>query len=399
MFTFAIILAWITAGLTVASMVYSLLSVAAAFSFRRYARQAESLPAYAPPVSILKPVKGLDAGMYEAFRSHCMQDYAGESELIFGAGSEADPAVEAVRRLQAEFPERAIRLVMCPLVLGTNGKVSNLVQMMASDGGPRFEFLLIDDSDIRVSPQYLSRVMKQFGVESEKPVGMVTALYRGLAAQNASGRMPLGSLLEALGISTDFMAGVLVSRLVERGIHFGLGSTLAVRRQALQAAGGLEALVDQLADDYEMGVRIERAGYTIRLAGEVVETSVPPYTMRGFVEHQLRWCRTVRDSRRWGYTGLLVTFLLPLALANVLAAGASFWSLWLLGMAFFLRLGTAVQVGSMTLGDGQVLRDLWLVPLRDFVGFAIWLWSFAGDTIVWRGERFQLKGGRLLKVV
>ena len=392
--TFATTTWIVTTVLVAASMVYCLLVVVAAWSFRLYRLGCAKLPAFAPSVSILKPVKGFDPGMYEAFRSHCLQQYAGEYELIFGASSEDDPAVEAVHRLIAEFPQRQIRLVICPERLGTNGKVSNLIQMLAdSQSGARHEFLLINDSDIRVSPRYLERVMRPFAAPAKKPVGMVTALYRGHAAQ-----WTLGAVLEALGIATDFQAGVLAARLVEGGIHFGLGSTLAVRRDALQAAGGLEALVDQLADDYEMGARIASAGYSIRLAVEVVETSVPAYTLHGFLSHQLRWARTVRDSRRWGYAGLLVTHLLPLAAANVIASGASLLSLWLLCLAFFLRLGVAMQVGAGVLGDRQVLRDLWLLPLRDAAGFAVWLWSFAGNTIIWRGERFVLKRGRLERV-
>jgi len=372
-------------------MIYCLLVLVATWSFRRHERQSRLLPEFTPAVSILKPVKGFDEGMYEAFRSHCLQEYAGEYELLFGAGSADDPAVAAVERLMAEFPERAIRLVICPERLGTNGKVSNLIQMLTHpESGARHDFLLINDSDIRVSPKYLERVMRQFGAPAPKPVGMVTALYRGRTAS----RTP-GAVLEALGISTDFIAGVLMARLVEGGIHFGLGSTLAVRRDALQAAGGLEALVDQLADDYEMGARICAAGYSVQLAPEVVETSVPAYSLEGFLSHQLRWARTVRDSRRWGYVGLIFTHTLPLAMMNVIASGASFWSIWLLGLAFFLRLGTAVQVGAGVLGDPQILRDLWLLPVRDAVGFLVWLWSFAGNTIVWRGERFVLKRGRL----
>jgi ceramide glucosyltransferase len=383
----------LTTALVAASMVYCLLVLVAAWSFRRYVRRSRQLPEFAPSVSILKAVKGLDPAMYEAFRSHCMQEYAGEYELLFGAGSEDDPAVEAIHRLMAEFPERRIGLVICPERLGTNGKVSNLIQLMTdSQGGAKHEFLLINDSDIRVSPRYLERVMRQFAAPGKQPIGMVTALYRGRTAS-----WTLGSVLEALGIATDFQAGVLTARLVEGGIHFGLGSTLAVRREALAAAGGLEALVDRLADDYEMGARIAAAGYEIRLAVEVVETSVPAYKVSEFLSHQLRWARTVRDSRRWGYVGLLFTHTLPLAMINVVTSGASFASIWLLGLAFFLRLGTAMQVGAGVLGDRQVLRDLWLLPVRDVVGFRVWIWSFAGNTIVWRGERFVLRDGRLEK--
>jgi ceramide glucosyltransferase len=386
------ILAIVTTVLVAASMAYCLLALVAAMCFQLYRRR--HLPEFAPGVSILKPVKGFEPGMYEAFRSHCRQQYAGEYELIFGAGSMDDPAVEAVHRLMAEFPEEQIRLVLCPERLGTNGKVSNLIQMQAAAKHP---FLIVNDSDILVSSRYLDRVMRQFGATGKRPVGMVTALYRGRATPGANGRRTFGSILEALGIATDFQAGVLTSRLVEGGIHFGLGSTLAVRREALAAAGGLEALVDQLADDYEMGARIVKAGYEIRLASEVVETSIPAYDWTGFVNHQLRWARTVRDSRRWGFVGLIFTHLLPLAAANVLASGANFLSIWLLGLAFFLRLGLAMQVGAGVLGDRQVLPSLWLLPLRDAVGFAIWLWSFAGNTIVWRGERFILRAGRLVK--
>ena len=390
MLTFSFITEVVTTLLVVASMVYSVLALVAALSLRRYVSLSAKLPPSASSVSILKPVKGFDSGMYEAFRSHCLQEYAGEYELIFGAGSNDDPAVEAVHRLMTEFPERRIRLVICPERLGTNGKVSNLIQMLPH---AQHEFLLINDSDIRVSPKYLERVMRQFVAPAKKPVGMVTALYRGKAHS-----WTLGSVLETLGIATDFMAGVVTARIVEGGIHFGLGSTLAVRREALAAAGGLEALVDQLADDYEMGARIVAAGYSIRLATEVVETSIPAYGLSGFVSHQLRWARTVRDSRKWGYVGLIFTHLLPLALANLIASGASLISIWLLGLAFFLRLGVAMQVGAGVLGDRQVLANLWLLPLRDVVGFAVWVWSFAGNTIVWRGERFVLKSGRLEKV-
>jgi ceramide glucosyltransferase len=380
-----------TTALAVAGMGYFLASIVAArvFLHERQAAHAE----FAPGVSILKSLKGLDPGMLDAFRSHCRQTYAGEFELLFGVASLSDPAAAAVKELQAEFPGRAIRLVECPRQLGSNGKVSTLVQV-ATDA--QHDFLLINDSDITVGPRYLERVMCRFApaaLDAGKPtIGMVTALYRG------KGHGTLPSRLEALGISAEFMPGVLLSKMIERGLHYGLGSTLAVRREALEKAGGLLSVVDYLADDYELGSRIAHAGYRIEVSAEVVETAVPAYGWRGFVDHQLRWLRTVRCSRPAGYVGLVFTHGLGWALLNVLASGLSPVSLWLLGLSFFLRLAQAMTVGAAVLGDHEVLANLWLLPLRDAIAMGLWVSGLAGNTIVWRGERFALKSGKLAKV-
>jgi len=379
-----------TTALAVAGMGYFLASLAAARSFLRERRAPRA--AFAPGVSILKSLKGLDPGMMDAFRSHCRQNYAGEFELLFGVGSLDDPAAAAVTALKAEFLERAIRLVECPERLGTNGKVSTLAQLARH---ARYDILLINDSDITVGPHYLERVVCCFAPAAQDAelaaVGLVTALYRGRAHGTIASRF------EALGIATDFMPGVLLSKLLEGGLHYGLGSTLAVRREALEKSGGLLALVDQLADDYELGARVSNAGYRVALSAEVVETNVPAYAWRGFIDHQLRWLRTVRDARPAGYVGLIFTHGLSWALLNVLTSGLSPVSLWLLGLSFFLRLAQAMTVGAAVLGDHEVLPNLWLLPIRDVVAMGSWVAGFAGDTIVWRGERFALKNGKLLK--
>ena len=383
----------LTTVMAVAGMGYFLAAMIGALTF--LAARRAPLPPFAPGVSVLKSLKGLDLGMTEAFRSHCAQSYAGEFELLFGIGNLSDPAVTAVERLQQEFPLHSIQLIHCPARLGTNGKVSTLAQLVPR---ARHDFLLINDSDITVSSRYLARVMAHFApppAHSGKPpapVGLVTALYRG----RPHGTLP--SRLEALGIATDFQPGVLLSKMIEGGIHYGLGSTLAVSRQALNQIGGLEALVDHLADDYELGARIDRAGYRIALSSDVVETAIPAYTWRGFFDHQLRWARTVRDARPGGYAGLIFTHGLAWAVLNVVASGLSPLSLWLLGLSFFLRLTLAMTVGVQVLGDHQVLPSLWLLPLRDLIAMGIWVAGFAGNTIVWRGERFLLKGGKLQSV-
>jgi ceramide glucosyltransferase len=381
----------LTTVFAIAGMGYFIAAILAALVF--IAARRAPLPAFAPGVSILKSLKGLDPAMTDAFRSHCRQTYTGQCELLFGVSSLDDPAVAAVKQLQLEFPQHSIRLIHCPASLGTNGKVSNLVQLASHASHP---YLLINDSDITVSPRYLERVMDHFGpyapTQPQLPIGMVTALYRGCA----HGTLP--SRLEALGIATDFQAGVLLSKMIEGGLHYGLGSTLAVSCEALDKIGGLAPLVDHLADDYELGARVSRAGYRVVLSAEVVETSIPAYGWRGFIDHQLRWARTVRDARASGYAGLVFTHGLAWALLNVLASGLSPLSLWLLALSFFLRLSLAMTVGAQVLSDHQVLPNLWLLPFRDLVAMGIWVAGFAGNTIVWRGHRFLIKNGKLLKV-
>jgi ceramide glucosyltransferase len=342
-------------------------------------------------VTILKPVKGIDPRMYAGLVSHCQQQYAGNFEIVFGVSTLDDPAAAEIDRLRADFPDIAIRLVECSERLGTSGKVSNLVQMLRE---ARYEHVIINDSDIRVSPHYLARVMACF---ADPHVGMVTAPYIGRTADSGPG-LTLWSRLEALGISTDFFPGVLTARKLEGGIRFGLGSTLATSKTVLTKAGGLEPLVEYLADDYEMGERIANAGYRVELCSEVVETTVPAYKFSGFRDHQLRWARSTRDSRELGYLGLGITYALPWAIMTCIASGLALWSISLLSIVVLARVAVALSVGVGVLRDGQVLRDLYLLPLRDFFGLLFWAWSFAGDTVIWRGELFHLHNGRITPV-
>ena len=357
-----------------------------------------------PGVSILKPMKGIEPGMYASVASHCKQDYAGEYEIVFGVGSTDDAVVPALHQLQAEFPEVRIRIVECPLRLGTSGKVSNLAQMLPHAA---HRHLLINDSDILVSPNYLANIMRGFAPSSSgHEIGMVTAPYightgaggalQGVGARDM--RATVWSKLEALGIATDFIPGVLTARKIEGGIRFGLGSTLAFTREALDAAGGLAPLAEYLADDYELGARIAAKGYEIVLSKEVVATAIPAYSFRGFWEHQLRWARSTRDSRRLGYLGLVFTFGLPWAMLNCVSSGFALWSFSLLSVLLLARVAVALNVGVGILRDEQVLRDLWLLPLRDLLALLLWAWSYADDTVVWRGEKFRLRNGKLVQM-
>ncbi len=382
---FATIIAGITTLLAIAGLGYYFVAMLGARSFLRQPRFPVG---FAPPVSVLKPIHGVDPDQAEAFASHCRQNYPGEVELLFGVSSLDDPAAAVVRQLQADFPDQAIQLILCPEVLGPSGKVSNLAQLVQHT---RYDYMVINDADIRVGPNYLAHVLAPFAPQpDQKPVGLVTALYRGCAHQT------LGSKMEALGIATDFASEVLTSRFLERGLHFGLGSTLAVSRAALDAVGGLVPLTEYLGDDYELGARIDRAGFRVELSHETVETSVHPWTFSGYLRHQLRWARTMRDSRPGGYAGLVVSWGLAWAFLNLIASGLSLSSFALFSLALLFRVAVALGVGVGILGDRQVLRDLWLVLPRDLLALGVWAWSYASDSITWRGERYLLKKGKLL---
>ncbi len=367
---------------TVAGCGYYLLCVWSARSFLRERRKdAAAALSWTPPISILKPLRGTDPDIYESFRSHCVQDYP-EYELIFGVSDPEDPAIELVERLKREFPQRSIRLMVCPKVLGTNLKVSNLVQMLPL---AHYDYLIVNDSDIRVDADYLRRIGRDI---AGPQVGMITCLYRGIAGNT------LGSRLEAIGISTDFSAGVLAARQIE-GIRFALGSTLAFTRKALEEIGGFEPLVDYLADDFELGARIAKAGFEVRLSDVIVDHHLPDYSLRSFLQHQMRWARSTRDSRRWGYTGVVLTFGLPWGLLAVLSSAGAAWAWSALAIAAFLRLAMALSIGTGVLHDRDVRRFLALVPLRDIVAMMVWIASFAGHTVAWRGHEFILEKGKL----
>jgi len=377
------VIAALCALLALAGAVYFALCVWAAARFGREPSHASSID-FEPPVSIMKSLKGLDPHMYAGFRSHCLLDYV-EYELLFGVSDPNEPALELVTRLQREFPNRRIRVVQCPKSLGLNGKVSTLAQMLPQ---AKYDHILINDSDIVAPPDYLRRVMRPF---ADERVGMVTSLYRGMAGKT------LPSKLEALGLSTDFMGGVLVAREMESGVRFALGATMATTKRVLREIGGLEPLVDYLGDDYELGARTAAKGYKVEVSDVVVETALPNYTFADFWRHQLRWARNVRDRRHVQYFGLIVTFGLAWGILAVLAEPRAWWTGTALAIVALSRVFAAQAIGRGVLRDSYVTRSLWLLPLRDFVALAVWVTSFAGNEIEWRGLKFRVRDGKLEK--
>ena len=372
----------VLAVLTLCGIAFYLLALWSTYLFRRGQQPIADSSLF---VSILKPLKGADSATYSALRSHCLQEYR-DYQIIVGVNDASDAAIPVVRRLIDEFPGLDIRLVICSEIFGANRKVSNLIHLLRE---ARYDYILVNDGDIRVAAGYLRAVMSYF---TNPVTGMVTCLYHGDPSRS------LGSRLEALGIATDFAPGVLVANYLEDRLSFGLGSTLAMSRLALDKIGGFEAVVDYLADDYQLGQRIAAAGFKVELASEVVETAVPPYSLRQFWEHQLRWARTMRVSRPGGYRGLALSYGLAWAILLAVFAPHHWWTWTLFTAALGLRVAVALYVGRRMLRDPHVPRDLWLMPVRDLLALAVWMWSYAGDTVTWRGETFRLEHGRMRPV-
>jgi ceramide glucosyltransferase len=371
----------VAAACAVFGIGFYLFSILSAWRFLRLARRVSN---FQPPFSILKPVRGADLHAYECFRSHCLLDHP-EYEIIFGVHDPGDPAVAQVERLKKEFPDRRIELVVCPRELGTNRKVSNLIQMLPA---ARYDHLLINDGDIRVPPDYLRRILAPL---ADSKVGLVTALYRAVAGYT------LGSKLEALSIN-DFATAVLVSYANRRAFHYGFGSTLAFPRRVLERIGGFEALAEYLADDHQLGTLIARAGYSIVLSDLVVETILPDYSLREFWNHQLRWARTIRDASPRGNLGLALVFGVQWAAVAVIVAGGTAWAWALFAAAYAARIAALLVTALGVAKDSGKVSRLWLLPLRDLQALAVWVASYAGRTVVWRGDRFLLKHGRLLRI-
>lgn len=345
---------------------------------RRRAKKSE----FAPRVSVLKPVHGVDFGSEENFRSFCTQNYP-NYEILFAVNDESDSAVPVVRRLIAEFPERKIRIVSGAPFLGENRKVNNVAAMVREAD---HEIVVITDGDVRVGPDYLRNVVVPF---EHSETGVVTSLYRGIAQKSFFAE------LEALGAATDFAAGVLVAERTE-GLSFALGASIVTTKSWIQRIGGLEPIAQLLADDYELGHRIAEAGGEVILSNEVVATMYPVETWRAFWDHQLRWARTVRLCRPVSYLGLIFTHGLPWAvLAAILAHTTRVAAVSLFAYVGF-RLVVALLVGERVLEDETVRRKWWLIPVRDALHFAVWLASFASNRVTWGNAVFTMKNGEMI---
>jgi ceramide glucosyltransferase len=349
------------------AIVYSLLSIVAAWN---YLSVQPSDVGSAEPVSILKPLAGLDLNLESNLRTFFEQDYPA-FELLFAVRDSGDPAAQLVATLQREYPKVSSRLVVTGEPPYPNAKVYSLDRMLAAAAN---DLVVMSDSDIRATPEMLKVVAGEF---QDSRVGVATCPYR--AVPGAS----FWSRLEATGMNTDFWAGALVARMLE-GMQFAVGPTIAARRRVLESIGGFDRLKDYLAEDFVLGKFAAEAGHGVILSSYVVEHHIGSATLRENIAHRLRWARSTRRSRPAGYVGQLFTMPLPLALLVCLAAPA-WWPV--------LPVSVLVRVLAAYMVSARVLRariNWLLLPVEDLMGFCFWIGGFFGNTISWRGRRYRL---------
>jgi ceramide glucosyltransferase len=373
----------ILAILVTSGIAYYLIAIYCAYrlSNRRlpsYQRLSNELP----PLSLLKPLHGAEPELERCLESFFVQDYPGY-EILFAVRHGDDPAVDIVNRLSARYPHIPTKMILTGEPPYANAKVYSLEKMAEA---ARHRILVITDSDASVAPDYLKAMACEFAAPQ---VGAVTNLYRG-----AGGR-DLWSRMEALGMTTEFMAGVAVAERLE-GMKFMLGPSMAIRTECLDAIGGFSAMKDYLADDFVLGNWAHRAGWRVALSRHVINHHASNEGFSRTFIHRLRWNRSSRFSRPAGYLGQGFTYGMVWALLLLLLS-PGWWSLVL--FAIILRFWLAIQLGVYLLDDRSAWRSLWLLPLQDVFSFASWAGGFLGREIVWRGERYRLlSGGRFKRI-
>ena len=375
---------WVICVGALGPLVYYLLAIYCTWDyFRKARRTTPPTTSFTPPVSILKPVRGVDREAYENFASFCRLDYP-EYEILFAVSDQDDLVIPLIERLQQEFPERPIRLLIGAPRVGANNKVNGLCQLARE---ARHQVLVISDSDARVEPDYLREMVAPL---ASSGVGIVTALFRGMAGGG------LFSILDALGVPAESAPSALVARKLEGNMKFAFGWSMATTKRHLNEIGGFEAIADHHSDDFELGNRIASKGYRVELMRKWVWMVFPRERWHEFLRHELRWSIGLRNVRKAGYLGLAFTFGLPWAILAAWAAPTRPLSLAYVFAYLALRLAMAWTSGVWGMGDPVTRRNLWLVPLRDLANFVVWFAAFFSNTIHWRGLVFHVKEGMLI---
>ena len=372
---------------TLTSAIFLFLTIVGTLKFHADSgRQAAAMAAAKafPAVSILKPVHGLEARLKENLESFFRQDYP-SYEILFAADEEDDAALAVVREVSARYPQVPCRILVNGKPPWPNPPAYSFFRLTQI---ATHEILVTSDSDVEVAPNYLREVVTPL---LDPKVGMVTCVYRG---KNAAG---FWSSLTAVGMSVEMTAGVTVANLLE-GMKFGLGPTIAVKKEAVRSIGGYEVLGDYFANDFMIGNLINRAGYRVELSRNIID-HVVNQNLQKMWDNQLRWAKSTRYSRPWGHLGSGLIFATPYGLLGLLAAsllGRPLLGLVLIAVAILNRLAESWLVGWTVVRDPAVLKKPWLSPLRDLLGFIVWVASYTGARTVWRDHRYELRGDKIV---
>ncbi len=368
-----------------ANSVLSLYCVIGYFRERRKDRAPKE--GYAPPVSILKPVRGVDRGAYENFASYCRVDYP-EYELVFAVAEAGDPVVPLIEKLKAEFPAQKIRLVTGIEQIGENRKVNNLCRLVKE---AKYELLVMSDSDARVGREYLRTVVAPFEGDG---VGCVTSFARG------AGGGTLAADLDMLGMCADSVPGAVVARKLEGKVQFAYGWTMATTKKRLAEIGGWEAMANHHSDDFELGNRIAAKGYRVELVDAPLSLMYGPETAKDYLSKELRWAIGLRNVRPAAYVAMIFTLGLPWAGAAAVVAWSAGWAkLAVFYVAAYLVLRMGVTWAAVQgLRDEAMRSKIWLVPVRDTVNAVLWAAGFFTDKIRWRGVEYRVRSKLLVPV-
>ena len=396
-------------GYSVTCMLYALLAIAAfglvtssvfagmvlwaVPAYLRQRRQAMEEQAqrqgFTPPLSLFKPLHGVDPGLEAYLTSFFKQDYP-EYEILFCARSPEDPGIAVARRVAAQFPQVPVKFLATGEPLYINAKVASMERMA---GEAAHDIFVISDSDVRVTPDYLRAVALPF---ADERVGGMCCPYRGIAAEGG-----IWARLEAVGISVEMTAGVLVARMME-DMQFTLGPTMAFRRETIRRMGGFKVTAEYCADDFVLGNETYKLGQKIVLSHHPIDHMVINASFVASMKHQVRWMKSTRFSRPKGHFGTALTFSIPFGLLGLVAGLAAHRPLLgaaLIGWAIFTRLALSVAVGRVVVRDPSWFDLLVLYPIRDFMGFCFWAASYGSSTILWRGRNFRLLPGGKMRAV
>jgi len=360
--------------------------IIAIYSVNRFFKKTVHVAVSTEPVSILKPLKGIDPGLEENIRSFCRQEYP-EYEVILGFNGPDEKELYEAGQIAESIPFRNLSVISSYNELGSNQKVSNLQGIVESACS---QLVVLSDSDMRVGTEYLKTIVSEY--KSDKAVGMVTCLYK------ISDPGSIGAAFESLTIALDFLPSVLVAERLE-GVTFGLGASMILSKKTLDEIGGFSAVADFLADDYQIGNRISAKGLRIVISQYVVENIAGQMNFTEYFRHQLRWAKTVRASRPMGFFGSGITHVFPFALILIVVRGVDIVSMSLLGLTLSLRCLMSVVVYRKVIGSLSWFKWLIILPVKDVTAFGIWLCAFAGSRISWRGAKYEiLRSGKMRKV-